>query len=47
MAIAIQNGLIFTKQNTSTIWGDQIGLSESTISKSINLHQKNTYCVTF
>ena len=48
LAIAIQNGLIFTKTKYfCTIWGDQIGLSKSTISKSINLHQKNIYCVTF
>ena len=47
MAIAIQNGLILPNKNTSVIWGDQIGLSKSTISKSINLHQKNIYCVTF
>ena len=48
MAIAIQNGLVFTKTKYfCTIWGDQIGLSRSTILKTMNIHQKNSHCVTF
>lgn len=48
MAIAIQNGLAVTKTKFfCTIWADQIGLTRTTIHKTIKLHQKNNFSVTF
>ena len=48
MALAIQNGLAVTKTKFfCVIWADQIGLTRSTISKTINSHQKNKFSVTF
>lgn len=47
MAIAIQTGLMHTKTKFfCSIWGDQIGLTDLTISRLLNSHQLNKFSVT-
>ena len=47
MAIAIQTGLKHTKTKFfCSIWGDQIGLTDLTISRLLNSHQLNKFSVT-
>ena len=48
MATAIRLGLSSTNtKNFFTIWGDQLGLSKSTMNKTIKLHENNNFLVTF